>query len=129
MVFHQRVFYAVQAEADGQTEASTELLLPVSLKPEEGLEVWRLWVQRKNAELEKEEKQKLAPIGRESSPGRTLNFTLHGILVSNVPCFFVLLFLSLSFPLYLSLSSSFFSLPPPLSFCLSFPLSLSPSSI
>ncbi|XP_067090101.1 transcriptional regulator QRICH1-like [Osmerus mordax] len=54
----------LQAESDGQTEASTELLLPVSLKPEEGLEVWRLWVQRKNAELEKEEKQKLAPIGR-----------------------------------------------------------------
>uniref|UniRef100_A0A3B4ZZ89 Glutamine-rich protein 1-like n=1 Tax=Stegastes partitus TaxID=144197 RepID=A0A3B4ZZ89_9TELE len=41
-----------------------ELLLPATLKPEEGLDVWRLWAQRKNAELEKSDKNKLAPIGR-----------------------------------------------------------------
>uniref|UniRef100_A0A3Q3BSS6 Glutamine rich 1 n=1 Tax=Haplochromis burtoni TaxID=8153 RepID=A0A3Q3BSS6_HAPBU len=41
-----------------------ELLLPATLKPEEGLEVWRLWAQRKNAELDKSDKNKLAPIGR-----------------------------------------------------------------
>ena len=42
-----------------------ELLLPASLKPDEGLEVWRLWAQRKNAEMDKAEENKLAPIGRE----------------------------------------------------------------
>uniref|UniRef100_A0A667XYF8 Glutamine rich 1 n=1 Tax=Myripristis murdjan TaxID=586833 RepID=A0A667XYF8_9TELE len=55
------------AEVDGQGQQQVqvqELLLPTSLKPEEGLEVWRLWAQRKNAELDKEEKNKLAPIGR-----------------------------------------------------------------
>uniref|UniRef100_A0A3Q0SVW4 Glutamine rich 1 n=1 Tax=Amphilophus citrinellus TaxID=61819 RepID=A0A3Q0SVW4_AMPCI len=41
-----------------------ELLLPATLKPEEGLDVWRLWAQRKNAELDKSDKNKLAPIGR-----------------------------------------------------------------
>lgn len=57
----------VQAQVEGeqQGEATTELLLPISLKPEEGLEVWRLWVLRKNAEMDKEEQNKLAPIGRE----------------------------------------------------------------
>uniref|UniRef100_I3KKY1 Glutamine rich 1 n=1 Tax=Oreochromis niloticus TaxID=8128 RepID=I3KKY1_ORENI len=43
-----------------------ELLLPATLKPEEGLEVWRLWAQRKNAELDKSDKNKLAPIGRQA---------------------------------------------------------------
>lgn len=59
----------VQAQVEGeqQGEATTELLLPISLKPEEGLEVWRLWVLRKNAEMDKEEQNKLAPIGREYS--------------------------------------------------------------
>ncbi|XP_036388038.1 glutamine-rich protein 1-like isoform X2 [Megalops cyprinoides] len=52
------------AEVEPQPQAPAELLLPSTLKPEEGLEVWRLWAQRKNAELEKEAHAKLAPIGR-----------------------------------------------------------------
>ena len=57
----------VQAQVEGeqQGEATAELMLPISLKPEEGLEVWRIWVLRKNAEMDKEEQNKLAPIGRE----------------------------------------------------------------
>ncbi|XP_033481655.1 transcriptional regulator QRICH1 isoform X2 [Epinephelus lanceolatus] len=51
-------------EAEAHAEPPTEILVPVCLKPEEGLEVWRLWVTRKNAELNKQEKTKLAPIGR-----------------------------------------------------------------
>ncbi|XP_037334147.2 transcriptional regulator QRICH1-like isoform X1 [Pungitius pungitius] len=55
----------VVTEVDGQQHVQVqELLLPATLKPEEGLEVWRLWAQRKNAELEKSDKNKLAPIGR-----------------------------------------------------------------
>ncbi|XP_006796473.1 glutamine-rich protein 1-like isoform X2 [Neolamprologus brichardi] len=57
----------VVAEVDGQGQQQVqvqELLLPATLKPEEGLEVWRLWAQRKNAELDKSDKNKLAPIGR-----------------------------------------------------------------
>uniref|UniRef100_A0A672ZZ80 Glutamine-rich protein 1-like n=1 Tax=Sphaeramia orbicularis TaxID=375764 RepID=A0A672ZZ80_9TELE len=55
------------AEVDGQGQQQVqvqELLLPATLKPDEGLDVWRLWAQRKNAELEKSDKNKLAPIGR-----------------------------------------------------------------
>ncbi|CAL9702612.1 unnamed protein product [Knipowitschia caucasica] len=53
------------AEVDGQQQVHVqELLLPATLKPEEGLEVWRLWAQRKNADLEKSDSNKLAPIGR-----------------------------------------------------------------
>ncbi|CDQ74528.1 glutamine-rich protein 1 [Oncorhynchus mykiss] len=51
-------------ESESQVEAPQELLMPISLKPEEGLDVWRLWVQRKNAELDKDVQNKLAPIGR-----------------------------------------------------------------
>ncbi|XP_034388398.1 glutamine-rich protein 1-like isoform X2 [Cyclopterus lumpus] len=51
-------------EAEGQAEPPTEIMVPICLKPEEGLEVWRLWVKRKNTELNKQEKTKLAPIGR-----------------------------------------------------------------
>uniref|UniRef100_A0A3P8X6H9 Glutamine rich 1 n=1 Tax=Cynoglossus semilaevis TaxID=244447 RepID=A0A3P8X6H9_CYNSE len=54
-------------EVDGQVQQQVqvqELLLPATLKPEEGLEVWRLWAQKKNAELDKAENNKLAPIGR-----------------------------------------------------------------
>lgn len=57
----------VVAEVDGQGQQQVqvqELLLPATLKPEEGLDVWRLWAQRKNAELEKSDSHKLAPIGR-----------------------------------------------------------------
>ncbi|KAM8913917.1 transcriptional regulator QRICH1-like isoform 4-T4 [Spinachia spinachia] len=50
-------------ETEGN-EPPTEIMVPICLKPEEGLEVWRLWVKRKNAELNKQEKTKLAPIGR-----------------------------------------------------------------
>ncbi|XP_054465133.1 transcriptional regulator QRICH1-like [Anoplopoma fimbria] len=57
--------HTVVAEVDGQQQVQVqELLLPATLKPEEGLEVWRLWAQRKNAELEKSDTNKLAPIGR-----------------------------------------------------------------
>lgn len=55
------------AEVDGQGQQQVqvqELLLPATLKPEEGFDVWRLWAQRKNDELEKSDKNKLAPIGR-----------------------------------------------------------------
>ncbi|XP_042563569.1 transcriptional regulator QRICH1 isoform X2 [Clupea harengus] len=52
------------SEVEAQPQAPPELMLPNSLKPEEGLEVWRLWAQRKNAELDKEQASKLAPIGR-----------------------------------------------------------------
>ncbi|XP_029287131.1 glutamine-rich protein 1-like isoform X2 [Cottoperca gobio] len=51
-------------ETEAHAEPPTEIMVPVCLKPEEGLEVWRLWVKRKNAELNKQEKTKLAPIGR-----------------------------------------------------------------
>uniref|UniRef100_A0A8B9L7Z8 Glutamine rich 1 n=1 Tax=Astyanax mexicanus TaxID=7994 RepID=A0A8B9L7Z8_ASTMX len=54
----------LQAEVEPQAEAPPELLLPNTLKSEEGLEVWRIWVQRKNSELDKNEQNKLAPIGR-----------------------------------------------------------------
>lgn len=59
----QQLHLQAQVEED-QNETSAEILVPVSLKPEEGLEVWKLWVKRKNAELNKQEKNKLAPIGR-----------------------------------------------------------------
>ncbi len=52
-------------ETEAHAEPPTEILVPVCLKPEEGLEVWRLWAERKNAELNKQENTKLAPIGRE----------------------------------------------------------------
>lgn len=56
-------------ESEAHAEPSAEILIPVCLKPEEGLEVWRLWAQRKNVELDKQETTKLAPIGRKSSNG------------------------------------------------------------
>lgn len=51
-------------ETEADAEPPAEILVPISLKPEEGLEVWRLWAKRKNTELSKQEKTKLAPIGR-----------------------------------------------------------------
>uniref|UniRef100_A0A673NFE5 Glutamine-rich protein 1-like n=1 Tax=Sinocyclocheilus rhinocerous TaxID=307959 RepID=A0A673NFE5_9TELE len=60
----QHLHLQAQTEAEPQLEPPPELVLPNTLKPEEGLEVWRLWVQRKNAELDKNEQNKLAPIGR-----------------------------------------------------------------
>ncbi|KAH0630305.1 hypothetical protein JD844_013213 [Phrynosoma platyrhinos] len=53
-----------EVEQQTQPQPSPELLLPQSLKPEEGLEVWKSWAQTKNAELEKESQNRLAPIGR-----------------------------------------------------------------
>ncbi|XP_072845402.1 transcriptional regulator QRICH1 [Pogona vitticeps] len=53
-----------EVEQQPQPQPSPELLLPHSLKPEEGLEVWKSWAQTKNAELEKESQNRLAPIGR-----------------------------------------------------------------
>ncbi|XP_061640204.1 transcriptional regulator QRICH1-like [Phyllopteryx taeniolatus] len=60
----QQLHLQEQGETEGNAEPSAEILVPVSLKPEEGLEVWRLWVKRKNAELSQQDKTKLAPIGR-----------------------------------------------------------------
>uniref|UniRef100_A0A8C6Q686 Glutamine rich 1 n=1 Tax=Nothobranchius furzeri TaxID=105023 RepID=A0A8C6Q686_NOTFU len=55
----------VAEEDQGQQQVHVqELLLPTTVKPEEGLDVWQLWAQRKNAELDKLDKNKLAPIGR-----------------------------------------------------------------
>ncbi|XP_056279712.1 transcriptional regulator QRICH1-like isoform X2 [Pseudoliparis swirei] len=51
------------SEVDGQQQVQ-ERLLPATLRPEEGLEVWRLWAQRKNLQLEKSDTRRLAPIGR-----------------------------------------------------------------
>ncbi|XP_019746741.1 glutamine-rich protein 1-like isoform X2 [Hippocampus comes] len=58
---------AVVAEVDGQGQQQVqvqELLLPATLKPDEGLDVWCAWAQRKNAEMDKSDQHKLAPIGR-----------------------------------------------------------------
>lgn len=52
-----------EVEQQPQPQPSPELLLPHSLKPEEGLEVWKSWAQAKNAELEKASQNRLAPIG------------------------------------------------------------------
>ncbi|KAK7916643.1 hypothetical protein WMY93_012404 [Mugilogobius chulae] len=60
----QPLHLQAQVETEGQGEPSAEILVPVCLKPEEGLEVWKLWAKRKNAELIKQDKTKLAPIGR-----------------------------------------------------------------
>ncbi|KAM4587438.1 transcriptional regulator QRICH1 isoform 2-T4 [Odontesthes bonariensis] len=60
----QQLHLQGQVETEADAEPPTEILVPVSLKPEEGLEVWRLWANRKNVELSKQEKTKLAPIGR-----------------------------------------------------------------
>uniref|UniRef100_A0A8C5LEQ5 ZMYM2-like/QRICH1 C-terminal domain-containing protein n=1 Tax=Jaculus jaculus TaxID=51337 RepID=A0A8C5LEQ5_JACJA len=59
-----------EVEPQSQPQPSPELLLPNSLKPEEGLEVWKNWAQTKNAELEKDTQNRLAPIGSECLGGR-----------------------------------------------------------
>ncbi|XP_066452887.1 transcriptional regulator QRICH1 isoform X2 [Eleutherodactylus coqui] len=51
-------------EVEPPPQPSPELMLPNVLKPEEGLEVWKNWAQTKNAELEKDSQNRLAPIGR-----------------------------------------------------------------
>ncbi|XP_068171868.1 transcriptional regulator QRICH1-like [Antennarius striatus] len=60
----QQLHLQAHIETEAQAEPPAEILVPVCLKPDEGLEVWRLWAQRKNAELNKQEKTMLAPIGR-----------------------------------------------------------------
>ncbi|XP_037108819.1 glutamine-rich protein 1-like [Syngnathus acus] len=60
----QQIHLQEQGEGEASAEPSAEILVPISLKPDEGLEVWRLWVKRKNVELSKQDKTKLAPIGR-----------------------------------------------------------------
>ena len=73
-------------EVDGQGQHQVqvqELLLPASLKPEEGWEVWRLWAQRKNAEMDKAEANKLAPIGREC-PCIDINYHAYRLLNTRV---------------------------------------------
>lgn len=79
----------VVAEVDGQGQQQVqvqELLLPATLKPEEGFDVWRLWAQRKNAELEKSDKNKLAPIGRKCT--NTL------LIMSFKQCLFIVISIS-----------------------------------
>uniref|UniRef100_A0A7N6F7N1 DUF3504 domain-containing protein n=1 Tax=Anabas testudineus TaxID=64144 RepID=A0A7N6F7N1_ANATE len=63
----QQLHLQGQIETEDHAEQPTEIMVPVCLKPEEGLEVWRLWVKRKNTELSKQEKIKLAPIGRNTN--------------------------------------------------------------
>ncbi|XP_077307793.1 transcriptional regulator QRICH1 isoform X2 [Lithobates pipiens] len=60
---HQLQSQPVQ-EVEPPPQPSPELMLPNTLKPEEGLEVWKNWAQTKNAELEKDSRNRLAPIGR-----------------------------------------------------------------
>ncbi|KAG7495343.1 hypothetical protein JOB18_047668 [Solea senegalensis] len=60
----QQLHLQGHVQTDAHAEPPTEILVPVCLKPEEGLEVWSLWAKRKNAELSKQEKVTLAPIGR-----------------------------------------------------------------
>ncbi|XP_078270424.1 transcriptional regulator QRICH1 isoform X2 [Rhinoraja longicauda] len=56
---------AVQvAEVDPQPMATSEMLLPNTLKPEEGLGVWKSWAETKNAEFDKDSENRPAPIGR-----------------------------------------------------------------
>ncbi|XP_042195437.1 transcriptional regulator QRICH1 isoform X3 [Callorhinchus milii] len=52
------------AEEEPQPQPPPELLLPNSLKPEEGLAIWKSWAQTKNAEFEKDSENRPAPIGR-----------------------------------------------------------------
>ncbi|XP_069592463.1 transcriptional regulator QRICH1 isoform X2 [Ranitomeya imitator] len=62
---HQLQSQTIQvAEVEPPPQPSPEMMLPNILKPEEGLEVWRNWAQTKNAELEKDSQNRLAPIGR-----------------------------------------------------------------
>uniref|UniRef100_A0A3B5R0W5 Glutamine-rich 1 n=1 Tax=Xiphophorus maculatus TaxID=8083 RepID=A0A3B5R0W5_XIPMA len=60
----QQLHLQGQVETGADVEPPAEILVPVSLKPEEGLEVWRFWAKKKNTELSKQEQTKLAPIGR-----------------------------------------------------------------
>ncbi|KAI4895099.1 hypothetical protein NFI96_026234, partial [Prochilodus magdalenae] len=53
-------------EQQGQMQSTSDnATFLVCLKPEEGLMEWRLWAQMKNSELEKDQRNGLAPIGRD----------------------------------------------------------------
>ncbi|XP_078066162.1 transcriptional regulator QRICH1 isoform X2 [Mustelus asterias] len=52
------------AEVESQPPPPPEVLLPNTLKPEEGLGVWKSWAETKNAEFEKDSEKRPAPIGR-----------------------------------------------------------------
>ncbi|XP_078399169.1 transcriptional regulator QRICH1 isoform X2 [Cetorhinus maximus] len=52
------------AEVESQPPPPPEVLLPNTLKPEEGLGVWKSWAETKNAEFEKDSENRPAPIGR-----------------------------------------------------------------
>ncbi|XP_066499225.1 transcriptional regulator QRICH1-like [Hoplias malabaricus] len=52
-----------EQEVNVQAVPESETLL-VCLKPEDGFMEWKLWAEKKNGELEKEQKNRLAPIGR-----------------------------------------------------------------
>ncbi|XP_060691265.1 transcriptional regulator QRICH1-like isoform X2 [Hemiscyllium ocellatum] len=52
------------AEVESPPPPPPEVLLPNTLKPEEGLGVWKSWAETKNAEFEKESENRPAPIGR-----------------------------------------------------------------
>uniref|UniRef100_A0A2I3RBJ7 Glutamine rich 1 n=2 Tax=Pan TaxID=9596 RepID=A0A2I3RBJ7_PANTR len=62
-----------EVEPQSQPQPSPELLLPNSLKPEEGLEVWKNWAQTKNAELEKDAQNRLC-LGRRVGWRQLLRF-------------------------------------------------------
>lgn len=56
---------AVQVtEMEPQPMSASEMLLPNTLKPEEGLGVWKCWAETKNAEFDKDSENRPAPIGR-----------------------------------------------------------------
>ncbi|XP_067908318.1 transcriptional regulator QRICH1-like isoform X2 [Heterodontus francisci] len=52
------------AKVESQPPPPPEMLLPNTLKPEEGLSVWKSWAETKNAEFEKDAENRPAPIGR-----------------------------------------------------------------
>ncbi|XP_060787609.1 transcriptional regulator QRICH1-like isoform X2 [Neoarius graeffei] len=54
-----------QLPQEHQTQCvSDSTALPASLKSEMGLIMWRRWAEKKNTEMEKEQRNRLAPIGR-----------------------------------------------------------------
>ncbi|KAF7695103.1 transcriptional regulator QRICH1-like isoform X2 [Silurus meridionalis] len=55
----------VQMPQESLTQSAPDSTsLPVSLNSEMGLEIWRQWAEKKNSEMEKEQRNRLAPIGR-----------------------------------------------------------------
>ncbi|KAI5621919.1 glutamine-rich protein 1 [Silurus asotus] len=55
----------VQMPQESLTQSAPDSTsLPVSLNSEMGLEIWRQWAEMKNSEMEKQQRNRLAPIGR-----------------------------------------------------------------